>query len=571
VDNLYLTALIRELTPQLDGRRVSRVTQSGSTLLIDPRLEGNRQLLASLEPSSPALYLTSDDPVNDLKSAHTSTLFPSMLRKRIAGARILSVFKPPLDRIVLMHFEKLDAGDNKIRTLLQLSLTGRSSNALLIDAADTVLARLYDQESTSEPIQVNRIDEAFDHTSLTRDLSDSASQAEIVERLFGQFSIFGPQLRNEFLVRCLKASPFVALNSLIDDLFKSAPLALVYSRFPLNQIENRLISLKTDLLLSHIELTGASDMLRHQFSSLSEAAERFYTIRRGAMAISALYAGLKQILTREINKREAAMKAIESDRVRFEDPEKLKRSGDLLLANLADARIDGTRVTVVDYYDLNQRKIQIDIPEGATLEQAATDYFKRYQKARRALTAIASRESGVRRTLIPLKELALRLEQGPTSDRIDEVGQAVAHVLGTEAGPSRRPKHRKGTAGYAFGRRFKSSDGYEIVVGRNDRDNDALTFRVARPHDTWLHAADYPGSHVLVRNPTRKPMPHRTITEAAELAAFYSQAKRAVKAAVHYTQKKFVSKPPRSKPGLVRLSSFKTILVEPRCSLERLN
>ena len=109
------------------------------------------------------------------------------------------------------------------------------------------------------------------------------------------------------------------------------------------------------------------------------------------------------------------------------------------------------------------------------------------------------------------------------------------------------------------------------MVGRNDRDNDVLTFRVARPHDIWLHAADYPGSHAIIRNPTRDAQPpQRTIAEAAELAAFYSQAKREGKAAVHYAQKKFVSKPPRSKPGLVRLSSFKTILVAPRCILERL-
>jgi predicted ribosome quality control (RQC) complex YloA/Tae2 family protein len=108
------------------------------------------------------------------------------------------------------------------------------------------------------------------------------------------------------------------------------------------------------------------------------------------------------------------------------------------------------------------------------------------------------------------------------------------------------------------------------VVGRNDRDNDALTFRIAKPNDIWLHAADYPGSHAIIRNPARDSPPHRTITEAAEVAAFYSQAKGEGKAAVHYTQKKFVSKPPRSKPGLVRLSSFKTIVVEPRCVLERL-
>ena len=124
--------------------------------------------------------------------------------------------------------------------------------------------------------------------------------------------------------------------------------------------------------------------------------------------------------------------------------------------------------------------------------------------------------------------------------------------------------------GAPIGRRFLSSEGFEILVGRKDRDNDLLTFRVAQSLDIFLHAADYPGSHVIIRNPNRKPVPQQTIQEAAELAAFFSQAKTQGKAAVHYTEKKSVTKPPRAKPGLVRLSSFKTIMVQPRCVLERM-
>src|SRR5262249_44488750 len=103
----------------------------------------------------------------------------------------------------------------------------------------------------------------------------------------------------------------------------------------------------------------------------------------------------------------------------------------------------------------------------------------------------------------------------------------------------------------------------EIVVGRTDTENDFITFRLAGSQDVWLHAADYPGSHVIVRNPRREAVPHKTIVEAAQLAAFYSSARNEKKAAVHYTQKKYVTKPPRSKPGLVRLSAFKTVMVEP--------
>ncbi|HEX8353967.1 MAG TPA: NFACT RNA binding domain-containing protein, partial [Pyrinomonadaceae bacterium] len=120
-------------------------------------------------------------------------------------------------------------------------------------------------------------------------------------------------------------------------------------------------------------------------------------------------------------------------------------------------------------------------------------------------------------------------------------------------------------------RRYRSSDGYEVVVGRGARENDEVTFRVARSYDTWMHAADYPGSHVVVRARGRdEPVPHRTLVEAARLAAHFSQARKDSKVAVNYTQRKFVSKPRGAAPGLVYLSSFRTLLVEPAEELERL-
>ncbi len=139
-----------------------------------------------------------------------------------------------------------------------------------------------------------------------------------------------------------------------------------------------------------------------------------------------------------------------------------------------------------------------------------------------------------------------------------------------KGGKQRPSRSTKAPASVARVRRYRSSDGYEILVGRAARDNDELTFRTARPYDLWLHAADYPGSHVVVRNPTRKEIPHRTIIEAAELAANFSQASANAKVDVHYTQRKFLSKPKNSAPGLVRMSAFRSLAVEPREGIERI-
>lgn len=570
MDNQYLSNVVAEISPVVTGRSVGRVSLTNATLIIDLKLGGGRQLLASMDRSNPALYITSNPPTLSTEK-RISSPFLSLLRKQIFDARLERLSKAPLDRIVQMDFEKLAAGDNRIRTALVLVLTGRSANAYLIDDQGGLLASLFEQEGSSDSIHLNRSAPEFDLTSLTNDLDDSVTEAQALERFWGTGSIFGPQLKSEFAVRCNDATPASAFRSLVDDLFNRPPIPLVFSSVPIDQIGRRLINPKADLLLSNIELVRARGMLRYQFQSLSEAADEYYSARARATTLRAEYSAVRQGLTREIARRETAITAIEADHARFEDPDRLRRNGDLILANLANAKVHESRVTVVDYYDPQYPEIEIEIPEGARLQEAAADYFARYQKARRALEAIASRKSDVSRNLVPLKQLLLRLEGQPTRECLDEVRSATEELLGRATKPQGGKHVRGGQKVNAFGRRFRSSDGYEIVVGRNDRENDALTFRIARPNDIWLHAGDYPGSHVLVRNPSRESVPHQTITEAAELAAFYSQAKREGKAAVHYTQKKFVSKPPKSKPGLVRLSSFKTIVAEPRSRIERLD
>ena len=568
MDNFFLSALVREISPEVSGRSVSRVSLIRSTLVFDLRLNDERRLLISLDRASPAIYLSSRTSIRSNREREQEPAFLSLLRKHIGDARLVRLSKELVDRIVEIDFEKTDAIGNPIATKLVVILTGRSANAGLFNAEGVTLGQFFKQG------EVQRISSAGpEHTDgapadLLSDLNESLTQAEVLERI-STTKVFAPQLKNEFLARCRESSPADALRSLIDDLTASRPVPLVYSRLPLGEIDDRVVSPKSDLLVSHIELNQARGMNRYQFESLSEAADEYYFARQRAMELLSKYTAVKQELTREIARRENAIKAIESDRARFENPERLKRFGDLILANLATARTHDSTVVVVDYYDQEQRELQIDIPEGSTLQEAASLYFSRYQKARRALEALASRERSVSINIEPLKQLLRRLDQEPTCDCIDEVIAEMDQLL--ERSPNRRIDRKKGSEkGSPFGRRFRSTDGYEIVVGRNDKENDALTFRVAKPYDVWLHAADYPGSHVVVRNPTRQPPPHRTIIEAAEIAAFYSQAKRDSKAAVHYTQRKFVSKPPRSKPGLVRLSSFKTVMVEPRCTAERI-
>ena len=303
---------------------------------------------------------------------------------------------------------------------------------------------------------------------------------------------------------------------------------------------------------------------RGEFRNMSEAADAHYRQVEVEEEFKNAAAKLQEQLRREISQQVKLQTNLQRDLAGHGNADEHKRLGDLLLANIPSAVRDGDRVTLTDYYTEGQPKIEITIDENQSLQDAAAAAFSRYGKAKRAVVEIRERLVQVDQELEQLKKKRAKLElaiaNGDESILTSSEGGKPKKARAT----SREPKSIPGV------RRYRSSDGYEVLVGRTARDNDNLTFRIARPNDLWLHAGDYPGSHVIVRNSSRSEIPQRTVIEAAQLAAKFSQASSDLKVVIHYTRRKFLSKPKGSAPGLVRLSSFKTIAVKPEESIERL-
>lgn len=303
---------------------------------------------------------------------------------------------------------------------------------------------------------------------------------------------------------------------------------------------------------------------QESFESLSEALDNFYLEKEAERDFLQKTKAAQSKLKQAITKREKLAKKLENDLQNHGEAEKWKRFGDLILANLADAIRDENKVLVIDYFDENIPTLEIEVDENDSLTEAAEKFFKRYTKARNAKEEIIKRleilENEINELRAKTERLNLALEEK------DEDNLAEFIETKTEKTPTKSKE--KVSDNFKGARRFLSSEGYEILVGKGAKDNDFLTFRIAKSLDTWLHAADYPGSHVVIRNPNRQEIPPKTLLEAAQLAAFYSHARQQPKVAVHYTQKKFVNKPKGSNLGLVSLSSFKTILVEPKIEIE---
>ena len=267
--------------------------------------------------------------------------------------------------------------------------------------------------------------------------------------------------------------------------------------------------------------------------------------------------------TGEIAKLNKLIKNLNGDLEKHGDAERWKRNGDLILANINNAERCGDQILVTDYFDDAAPVIEIEGDINKPLNEIAEEYFRRYVKARNGNRVITERMAAANASL------------KATSERLRQIDVAIEErdesFLSSLIVPPRKAldsgRKKKHEVEFKGARRFISTDGFEILVGKKAKDNDYLTFRVARSLDLWMHAADYPGSHVVIRNANRKEIPNQTLLEAAQLAAFYSSGRSQIKAAVHYTLKKFVNKPKRSAPGLVSLASFKTILVVPQVPL----
>jgi predicted ribosome quality control (RQC) complex YloA/Tae2 family protein len=508
VDEQTINAIVAEISTVLAGRLPGKLFQlTPLSLAIDFRLRDPRYLLISVEPSQPRLHLIQRR-LRDLEKTSLSlSPFALWLRKELSGLRLDSIDKDSGDRIVRFSFTgRDDLGAMQSRTLVA-QLTGRTSNLLLLDQNQVILGSI----------------------RATRGPGQSPGD---------------------------KYHPPAATRSHGAGVSSSTPGS------PAGQ-------------------PGWGGAVREgsaRDTSLSATLDVHYHALAVEQAFNSMASSARAQIHKRLARTEKLLQKLLDDLASHADADQQKHIGDLLLANLSTAKRQGQRVKLIDYFDERAPVIEIEVDENLTLPQEATRRFAAYSRSKRAAEKIRGRIAGVKAELDELRTRQIRLDK-IIAER-DEA--ALAEFAGAPSVPpaaggsppvppalagglKRKPEKKiPGT------RRYLSSDGYEILVGRAARDNDHLTFKVARPNDLWLHAADYPGSHVVIRNSTRKEIPHRTIIEAAQLAAYFSDARKDAKVTVRYTPRKFLSKPKGAAPGLVRLSRFKSINVEPRETPERI-
>lgn len=269
-----------------------------------------------------------------------------------------------------------------------------------------------------------------------------------------------------------------------------------------------------------------------------------------------------RLIRRRIRRLERRREKILADRAKAHGWEHLRRMGELLRVHRDRVPRGVSDVTLPDYYAGPGKSLVVPLDPALSVEANAERYFKQARKIKRGLPIIERRLTETETELKGWETALEQVTQAETPDALEKA--AVAHHL-SELEPrppkSRAPQEREEAS--LEPRRLVSTDGREILVGRSSEGNLHLTFRLARPHDVWLHVEEYGGSHVIVRNPKGKTVPPRTLREAAQLAAFFSKARNAGKVPVHYTSVRFVKRAKGRKPGTVLITQEKTLVVAP--------
>lgn len=532
MDDQTISAIAAELAPALVEHSLGKVFQlARAAMAMDFRTQDTRYLFVSIAPDGPRLYLMKRSVRELEQQSLAASPFALTLRRLLGGARLQALTKDANDRIVRFAFAGCEESGEPYRRSLVAQLTGRTANLFVLDERGRILDALR-SPAHSAPQQIGDIYQP--PTQSSPPFSDSpAKQAPATDMPATDMPATGVPVTGE-----LGQPPQSAFS------------------------------------------TSSSTYL-----ATSEAADAYYRRIEEERLFRTRAATLAARIRKEIEKRRKLERNLENDLTTHGDANQHKRIGELLLANISTAERHGKAVMIKDYYAEGEPTLELAIDENTTLPEEATKRFARYTKAKRALQEISDRLEKLHVELGALEQQRTTLEAIIDDQDTEQLDLFEKEITGNKVRPTAAPASRGGKGGakgqskqsaenVPGARRFRSSDGYEIFVGRSAQDNDHLTFRVARPHDWWFHAADYPGSHVIVRNHARgsagNDVPHRTLVEAAQLAATYSNARHDAKVDVHYTQRKFLSKPKGGAPGLVRMSTFRTLLVEPRADSQRI-
>ena len=571
LDGVFVRFLTNELNEALTGARVSQIHQPNKDeFVLNLRTnEGSRKLLISARANSPRVSFTESAPENPA----SPPMLCMLLRKKLSGAKISGVRQPGLERIVFIDFDATDELGDSAKYTLACEIMGRYSNVIFLDGEENVVDALkrVDPSMTSQRIVLPGMKYALPPAQDKLSVLDHEPE-EIVSRVIAE----ADKLDKAILRSVLGISPVISRE--ID--YRIGGGSVEYSDRLTSNYKNRLSYYITKLSesvrgidgapyciydengkpkdMSFMEITQYGSIYRvKRAESFSALLDGFYSERDKAERMRAKSQDLLKLLT---NASERAARKINTQRAELEkcaDREHLRICGDLIQANLYKIEKGAPFAVLDNFYDENMGTVRVSLDPSKSPSQNAQKYYKDYRKAKTAEHVLTEQIELAERELEYLDNVFDALSRAETERELAEIRSELV-MTGYIKAPKGKGREQKPLPPLEF----RTTEGFTVLVGRNNRQNDQLTLKTAAKSDLWFHTKDIPGSHTILVTNGREPG-DESIMQAAAIAAYHSRAKDGSQVPVDYTLVKNVSKPQGARPGTVIFVKNRTVYVKP--------
>lgn len=577
LDGAFLHCVKAEFE-NLIGARVDKVSQpSREEIVISLRMlnSGNRgakKLLFSANGASARVHLTNAE----FDNPQTPPMFCMLLRKRLGGGKLSAIRQDGLERILYFDFEcTSEIGDPVVNTLTT-EIMGRYSNIILMSGGRVVdsVKRITDEDASDES-KVRRILPNIVYETPPRperlNILEAAPQ-EVLDKLSdksGRLAKALPEILEGIAPIFAREAAFytsgdtdIPCNELSDDQKRRLAKFLENAKAALNgSAKFTLLTDKTgkkkDFSFIEIDQYGTA-MKPSRFDTACELLDEFYTASSGEDRAKQRARDLLKTINNAYARVSRKLELQKKELAECGGRETLRVCGDLINANIYKLERGMTKCILDNFYTGETLAMPLD--PRLTPSQNAQKYYSEYRKldtAEKKLTELIESGNNELAYLDSVLDCVTRTE----SDReLDEIRRELREQGYIKSGGKQKSDDRQRK--FSDPMRFTSSDGFEILVGKNNRQNDQLTLKTAKATDIWLHTKDIAGSHVIVRT-NGQTLPERTLFEAAQLAAYHSKGRGGSGVAVDYTAVRFVKKPAGAKPGMVIFTNNKTLYVTP--------
>ncbi|MBD3184212.1 DUF814 domain-containing protein [Candidatus Poribacteria bacterium] len=566
-DSITLYSVVQELKEKILSGKIISIIQSSPfdfTMTIASH-NGNHNLLISIHPSYARIHLTQTDPKRD-KRWH----FADFLQKHVQDGIIDSIQQVELDRIIKIRIIPQTEIMYPEPKLLIGEFMGKHSNAILVDEdsgkileslkhIDETMSRyreiLPGLEYKPPPPSGQSIDPfSVDKQTFLYILKDGS--AKLRNKLLKNFKGISPSLAKEIIARSQDESPEAVWKS-----FNQIMAYIQKGKFKPTVVTNP--QNDTDVMdVSALNLHQFPEMESIHFDSTGEALDFYYHKLSFKEAIQSEKSAILQAVKKRHEMLADKHKTLKEQLKKAKNAEEFKIKGELLTANLYKVERGQKEVTVQNFYDPEGKEVVIQLDEKISPSDNAQQLFEQYKKAKRSKSKLESLINKNKTEIRYISRAQEAVEQTEDMETLEKIrnGLAKEGIIRKKDDTKKKSKQEKAP----LFRQFKSSQGFQIYVGRNDRENDLIVKGESTKHDMWLHAKQIEGSHVLIKNPEKKgDIPERTLLEAAIIAAQFSKAKHSTVVPVDYTWVKYVNKPRGAKPGFVTYTHEKTLFVSP--------